>query len=97
MHQVIPGTFKPRIRRLWGVWHCAGVAGKTPADSYENWRKGDLMKRLFEKQAEQALEREKREWLRHNPPIEWRPFYSPPPALPVPVGPPWVITCTAPH
>lgn len=27
---------KPRIYKLWGIWHCQGVAGKTPKDAYAN-------------------------------------------------------------
>lgn len=30
---------KPRIYKLWGAWVCNGIAGSTPEEAYENWRK----------------------------------------------------------
>lgn len=28
---------KPRLICVAGVWHCAGIPGRSPADAYDRW------------------------------------------------------------
>lgn len=95
MHQVIPGTLKPCIRKQWGMWTCGGVTGRTPSEAYQNWIDGGLIKQLYVEHAKRLRDKERDDWLRHQRPFELAPHYRQPiaPYFNPPLGPPWVVTC----